>query len=206
VRAVVTRPAAANGLSSGPCRALLINLPRMKPQGSPRLSALKQLRDGGGELLTDCQFKCWLVAGFVWNLLEVPNFRDHESFVLVQWRRKSLWPPGWPPFSATNSATPKPSINIIILYRWLIFGKPALVRGILVWLTIKLLYITRYATPLSAFRRWVGYNRKAVLLAVNLGHRLLRRYCIIEGLVLLPSKYRICYLRNNYIWTSASCD
>jgi hypothetical protein len=47
----------------------------MKPQGSPRLSALKQLRDAGGELLTDCQFKCWLVAGFAWNLVEVPNFR-----------------------------------------------------------------------------------------------------------------------------------
>ena len=37
------------------------------------------------------------------------------------------------------------------------------------WLTIKLLYTTRYATPMYAFKRVVGHNGKAVLLAVNLG-------------------------------------
>ena len=36
-------------------------------------------------------------------------------------------------------------------------------------LTIKLLYTMRYATPMYAFKGFVGYNGKAVLLAVNLG-------------------------------------
>ena len=37
------------------------------------------------------------------------------------------------------------------------------------WLTIKLLYTMRYETPIYAFKRFGGYNGKAVLLAVNLG-------------------------------------
>ena len=57
-------------------------------------------------------------------------------------------------------------------------------------LKIKLLYTTRYVTPLKTLKGLVGYNRKAVLLAVNLGgHRLLRRHCMSKlrqyGLVIL---------------------